>query len=108
MIPPSISSTVNSPNRKTKHNRQVQINKTILPTRLCDYFLILGPGKVITTTSNHNNNNNNISNEQNQLSSLSSSLSSSSPFFHTTIISTFPDQSFYKKQKMIIPDLLGN
>ena len=116
MIPPSVSSSssssLNSPprhhhhnssssssssNRSLKYDLQVEVSKTILPTRLCDYFLILGPGKVIANKNNYTSSNDHHYHQ-----------SSSSAFYHPTIISSFPDNSFYKKQKSIIPDLLGN
>jgi hypothetical protein len=113
MIPPSVSSSsssMNSPprhhhhnssssssssNRSLKYDLQVEVSKTILPTRLCDYFLILGPGKVIANKNNYTSSNDHHHHQ------------SSSAFYHPTIISSFPDNSFYKKQKSIIPDLLG-
>ena len=119
LIPPSVSSSsssMNSPprhhhhnsssssssNRSLKYDLQVTVSKTILPTRLCDYFLILGPGKVITTKNNYNQTSTTSSNDHHH------HQSSSSAFYHPTIISSFPDNSFYKKQKSVIPDLLGN
>ena len=114
MIPPSVSSSssLNSPprhhhnssssssssssNRSLKYDLQVEVSKTILPTRLCDYFLILGPGKVIANKNNYTSSNDHHHHQ------------SSSAFYHPTILSSFPDNSFYKKQKSIIPDLLGN
>jgi len=92
----SSSSSSSSSNRSLKYDLQVEVSKTILPTRLCDYFLILGPGKVIANKNNYTSSNDHHYHQ-----------SSSSAFYHPTIISSFPDNSFYKKQKSIIPDLLG-
>ena len=97
------SSSSSSSNRSLKYDLQVTVSKTILPTRLCDYFLILGPGKVITNKNNYNQTSTTSSNDHHH-----HHQSSSSAFYHPTIISSFPDNSFYKKQKSVIPDLLGN